>query len=223
MRRILVVLVFATMFLIAQSHDLGQKRRQARMQTRQVSSPTAQQAVELNARNQSGRAFTREEKAQLISRLLANPRLAESVKNQRTAVLSVALASNDKVATVQSRDRRIAQVVLFNYTKGTATRLLVDSTTAEILSEEPVRGRPQPSEEEIQEADAIIRQDRSLLGLLENKAVLEGGFAVDGPPGTPRNHRFIQRLLLTSDRLRLQRVVVVDLTSRTIVSSQPTY
>jgi hypothetical protein len=221
MKRILIILALVMMSIfIAQS--FGQKTNQSGRQSPQVSTPVTEQTAETNARSQSGRAFTREEKAELVSRLLANPRMAEKLRGQRSRVLTVTLASDDK-APVRVAERRIAQVVLFNYTSGGSTRLLVDASSAEVLSEEPIRGRPQSSEEEIQEAIGIIRQDREVARLLQERGVIEGGFVVDGPPRAKPDHRFLQLQVLSSDRLRLQRVVVVDLTDRTIALSRANY
>lgn len=124
---------------------------------------------------------------------------------------------------MKAAEGRVARVVLFNYDAGKATRLLVDASSGEILTEELMRGRPQPSEEEIQEAFKIIRQDRELSRALQENGAPESGFVVDGPPGAPSLHRFIQIQLLSPDRLRLRRVVVVDLTAGTIVSSKANY
>ena len=221
MRELLIVLALGTVSTdIAQHQSFGEKTKQPRTQRRQASTTLAEQVAETNARSQSGRPFTREEKAQLIARLFAQPLIAQMSKNQRVKVLTVALATTDKSATGLLAERRIAQVVIFNYSVGKATRLLVDSSNGEILREEAVRGRPQSSEEEIQEAIRIVRQDREVARLLQEKGVIEGGFVTDGPPGTKPEHRFLQLQVLSSDRLSLLRVIVVDLTDAKIVLSR---
>jgi hypothetical protein len=144
-------------------------------------------------------------------------------RNQRLRILSVTLAPDDKATTGGLVGVHIASIVLFNYTVGKAVRLLVDASTGEILTEEPIRGRPQPSEEEIQEAAKIIKQNPALGRMLQDGSILEGGFIADGPIGTPQRHRFIQMHVLTSNRRTLQRLVVVDLTSGTIAESRANY
>ncbi|HKR02699.1 MAG TPA: hypothetical protein VJT09_18615 [Pyrinomonadaceae bacterium] len=219
-RNLIIVIIIVTALFLIQSQTTGQRRNRTRAQRAGAAVPASQQAADLNARNQLARALTRQEKAELTERLSSSLQLAARFRDQRYRVLSVALAPNDKGETVQTADRRLARAVIFNYTQGRATRLLVDASSAEILAEEPLRGRPQSSEEEIREAINIVRQDRELSRALQDGSVFEGGFIVDGPAGSPPNHRFIQLQVLTPDRLRFQRVVVVDLTAGTVAQSR---
>src|SRR5687767_8253069 len=91
MRKLLIVLVLGTVStVITQHQSFGEKTKPSRMQRRQASKTLTEQVAETNARSQSGRPFTREEKAQLIARLFAQPLIAQMSKNQRVKVLTVA-------------------------------------------------------------------------------------------------------------------------------------
>jgi hypothetical protein len=214
MRRISPVLnLFIAASLLAHS--------QASQNRNQTQKPS--QSNEVNAQSQSARPFTSEEKTRIIRTLLETPRLAATLRNQRYRVLSVALAPDSKVRKDETKELRIAVVVLFNYTSSKATRFLVDSSTGEILAEEELRGRPQPSGEERQEAAEVIRQDRSLASVLREGGIIEGGFAVADPNEHKPPHRCIQFQLLSGDRTRLLRVVVVDLNDSIIALSRNNY
>jgi hypothetical protein len=163
----------------------------------------------------------------LATKVLATPpkalaarRGAQKEMPQRRKVLSVTVPA-DTEALPRKKGRRVARVVVFDYDQGKASTLLVDASSAEVLKEEPIRGRPQPSTEEKQDAVKIVQQDPKLAQLLQGNAVLEGGFIVDGPHGAPPKHRFLQLQLLTPDRQQLQRTVVVDLTAGAIASIKP--
>jgi hypothetical protein len=172
------------------------------------------------SRSEESRPFTREEKSQLVARMTAVPRAAQRGAGQRRKVLSVTIPANTEALPQKKSRRRVAHVVVFDYTEGKATGLLVDASSAEVLAEEPIRGRPQASEEEKQDAIKIIRQNPELDKLLQANAIFEGGFIVDGPRGAPPAHRFLQLQLLSSDRAHLQRTVVVDLTAGAIAASK---
>ena len=96
----------------------------------------------------------------------------------------------------------------------------MDWSNGAVLRQELLRGRPQPSEEERQEARQIIRADPEHARMLEAGSVIEGGFIVDAPRLESTRDRFLQFQILTSDRLGLQRVVIVNLTSRRIAESR---
>lgn len=156
---------------------------------------------------------------QLAAKVLGAGRGAQKAMPQRRKVLSVTVPA-DTDALPRKKGRRIARVVVFDYAEGKASGLLVDAASAEVLAEEPIRGRPQASEEEKQDATEIIRKDSELDRLLQANAIFEGGFIVDGLRGAPPKHRFLQMQLLTPDRLHLQRTITVDLTAGTIASSK---
>jgi len=109
---------------------------------------------------------------------------------------------------------------LLVYTSGTASRIVTDEKTGAVLSEQRLPGRPQSSREEFREAVEIIGRDSDLSSLLSDGAIAEGGFIVDGPPDHPSRHRYIQIRLLTPDRGKMLRVVLVDLTIGAVASAK---
>lgn len=111
----------------------------------------------------------------------------------------------------------------FDYQSGTASRTVVAAQSGKILSSEQLPGRPQSSRAEFQEAVRLIRRDARLIGFLDRGAVPEGGFIVDGPPGSPERHRYIQIRLLTSDRRDLLKVALVDLTAGNVASARDSF
>jgi hypothetical protein len=218
-----VVEVLTMLALVCASADvLGQKPRTTNQATSPQRPAITVETQDTAAQSQSGEPVTPRERERVVSRLFANQRIAELIKGQRVSALSVRLAPSDKAGAAS--ERRVLAVVTFNYSRGVATRYLVDAESAEILSEETLQGRPQSSPEEIREATEIIRRDPEFGRLLQESAGVEGGFIVDGPhSATTRaapNHRFIQLHILASDRARILRMVIVDLTDRKIAYSQ---
>lgn len=179
-------------------------------QTEQVNK--FEQLTQANAPIQRGLPFTSQEQTQIINRFLANPRVVERMRNQRVRVLSLVSGLTDKEITAPRHANRIAKAVVFNYSTGNATRFMLDAASGEVLREEPLRGRPHASQEEIQEAMRIIQANPELARLLQTGGIVEGGFIVDGPTGAPPRNRYIQMQVLTSDRSRIQKLVSVDLT-----------
>jgi hypothetical protein len=112
-------------------------------------------------------------------------------------------------------------IIVFSYGEGRAYRVLYEPIAKRVVSRELLPGRPQPSVEERKEVYSLIRADVAHAKLLTAGDVLEGGFAVDGPPGISERDRFVQVLMLSADRQNFVRVVTVDLTARKIVSSVP--
>jgi len=161
-------------------------------------------------------SITPEEQARLSKQALAQLRKSPVVRDQRLRVLSIKSLPGEK----DEFQKSLASVVVFNYSTGNATRLVMYQSNGLVLRQERLRGRPQPSEEELQEARRIIRADPEQARLLAAGGVLEGGFVVDAPSGQSLRHRFIQFQILTSDRLGLQRLVVVNLTTGNIAESK---
>jgi hypothetical protein len=112
-------------------------------------------------------------------------------------------------------------IIVFSYGEGRAYRVVYEPTAKRVVSRELLSGRPQPSMEERKEVYSLIRADAAHAKLLASGDVLEGGFGVDGPPGSSERDRFVQVLMLSPDRQNFVRVVTVDLTTRKIVSSVP--
>ncbi len=113
-------------------------------------------------------------------------------------------------------------VIAFDYSTGVASRIVTDEK-GKLLHRQQLRGRPQSSREEFQEAVKIIRGNPPLAGLMAGGAIPEGGFIVDGPPDHPMRDRYIQIRLLTPDRSSLLRVILVDLTAGAVASAKTSF
>ena len=118
-------------------------------------------------------------------------------------------------------EANLAEVIVFSYGEGRAYRVLYDPATRRILRRDQLPGRPQPSQEEVNETLDLIRSDPEHAKLLSSGNVLEGGFAVDGPPDSPLRDRFVQIQMLSPDRKNFVRIITVDLTANKIVESVP--
>jgi hypothetical protein len=114
-------------------------------------------------------------------------------------------------------------MIRFDYASGTASLVVMDERSGKVLRERNYPGRPQSSTQEFQEAVSIIGHDSALASVVAGGAVPEGGFIVDGPPGHPVNHRYIQIRLLSPDRLSLLRVALIDLTERIVASAKGSF
>ena len=109
--------------------------------------------------------------------------------------------------------------VLFDYRKGVALQYSYDAKGVLRSSRTITQSLPAPSPEEIAEAFAIVRGDRSLSSIFTRFAVVtEGGFLLQEEPGMPcgPGSRCLHVFLLSSDRAGLIRRVVVDLVTRSI-------
>jgi hypothetical protein len=145
------------------------------------------------------------------------------------AVLIVALAGNARgdgpvqiLRQVRMPDHTI-MVIRFDHASGTASRIVMEEASGKVLQEQTYTGRPQSSSQEFQDAVCIIGSHATLRGFIAGGAVAEGGFIVDGPPGQPASHRYIQLRLLSPDRQRLLQVALVDLTARVVASVRSSF
>lgn len=108
--------------------------------------------------------------------------------------------------------------VIFDYTEGVAHHLTYD-TKGNLLSDAAITtNMPQPSLEELQEAQALVMADAELSVIINRTGgVFEGGFVLEEPTGAcGLGTRCLQLLLLSPDRIGLIRRIVVDLTRQTI-------
>src|SRR5438128_1763338 len=99
--------------------------------------------------------FTADQRARISEQALAHLRQKPELRNQRLRVLSVKPVLPEK----EDAQTPTASVIVFNYSQGNAKRLILDPTSGAVLREETLRGRPQPSEEEVEEARQILRAD----------------------------------------------------------------
>jgi len=150
----------------------------------------------------------------LLEWVLAHPGVVQRGRGHRLTGIRITL---DAVTDDASATKTVATAVIFDHTDGEARRVEIDTDSGEILAEQTLPGRPQSSREEFEEAIQVIRDDPELGGLLDEGAVLDGGFIVDDPGGSRR--RMIQLKLLSRDRYTLLRSITVDLTLGVIASS----
>lgn len=116
----------------------------------------------------------------------------------------------------QDVERRVD--VVFDYTEGVAHHLSYD-LKGNLLSDAAITtNTPQPSPEEIQEAQALVMADAELSVIVKRTGgVFEGGFVLEEPTGAcGLGTRCLQLLLLSPDRIGLIRRIVVDLTRQTV-------
>lgn len=116
----------------------------------------------------------------------------------------------------QDVERRVD--VVFDYTEGVAHHLTYD-LKGNLLSDAAITtNTPQPSPEEIQEAQALVMADAELSVIVKRTGgVFEGGFVLEEPTGAcGLGTRCLQLLLLSPDRIGLIRRIVVDLTRQTV-------
>lgn len=116
----------------------------------------------------------------------------------------------------QDVERRVD--VVFDYTEGVAHHLTYD-IKGNLLSDAAITtNTPQPSLEEIQEAQSLVMADAELSVIVKRTGgVFEGGFVLEEPTGAcGLGTRCLQLLLISPDRIGLIRRIVVDLTRQTI-------
>jgi hypothetical protein len=172
----------------------------------------------------AGSPFTPDEKTSIAAAVLGHPRVAAMVAGHKVRVLSTVREEPDK-GVARAAAPSGAVVILFDYTAGYAIRARVNTSTAALVSEERLTGRPPASPEELAEASRIVRANPDDARLLDAGNVLEGGFVVDPPKrvriestGVP--HRIIQLQILSPDRARLERLIHVDLTTEKVIASE---
>lgn len=173
-----------------------------------------------------GAPFAAAEKAAISAMVLGHPLVAPALVGHDVHVVSVTAEEMDKtlVPAPGVAPARIASVVLFDYTLGSALRVRVNPATGALVSREQLAGHPPASADERKRAEAIIRTNVENDQLLRSGGILEGGFiVVDHPARLPLApsaipHRLIEFHILSPNRAELRRIVHVDLTAGTIAS-----
>jgi hypothetical protein len=158
-----------------------------------------------------------DERARLSDQALKYLQRSPATKPARLRILSIKRLPGEKWGS----ETAVVGVLVFNYTKGNATRLILALSNGSVIREEHLRGRPQPSEEELEEAQLVIRSDAEQARMLQAGSIIEGGFVVDPPKGQSIRSRCLLFQVLSSDRKRLQRDIIVNLTTGRIVESGP--
>lgn len=182
---------------------------------------TAQQDRPIGITSPPGQVLTAREKQAVVAALLANSSVIEQTRGRKIRAIRIRHGFVATSANGGKPEEYRASVVLFDYTTGKATEYGLDPGTGELLSQAPLRGRPQASEEEIQLALRIVRRDPALARLASFPDSIAGGYVVDAPADRPASHRYVQVRLFSKDFARTLRVVVVDLSDETIASSTP--
>jgi hypothetical protein len=141
---------------------------------------------------------------------------------------STASAARTRVLRSWSEDVKVGGKMVpgridiqFDYDRGVATWLTLDDKGNVVESKEypPGVGVPRPTEEEIEEARALVRADMRLGRVLrQTNAQMAGGFLLAEKPGRAcgPGSRCLQIQLVSADGFGLVRWVVVDLVKRQI-------
>ena len=161
------------------------------------------------------RPFSPDEQRALAAKVLATARVSELAKGQRMRVLSV-VPAQDK----EREDVIAARLTVLNYATGQAIAVLADPASGTILDVEHLKGRPQASAEEREEARSILRAAPLTAALVKQDRRIEGGFVVDPPAGRPTTGRYLEFHILSLDGTRIEAEAVVDLAGRTVASLQ---
>jgi hypothetical protein len=172
------------------------------------------------AKKATSDAFSPEEHAKIAAQVVAHPDVTSGAKDRPIKAIRVAKAGADDKTKAGTATKTLADVLLYNHANGQAERVLFDPSSNAVVSREPLRGLPSPTEEELEEASKAIRADAELAKLFQAGGHLSGGFLGSAPAGSPPHHRYLQMQLLSPDRKQIQKVVVVDLTTVTIASSK---
>ena len=173
----------------------------------------AQHPNEKTGGAQHGISLSAQVRRDVVQRVLAHPGITERTRGRRLAAIRVTAGTKIDASGASTT---IVTLILFDHSALETRRVLFDSRTGELLTDERLPGRPQRSQEELEEAAALIRGDPALARLLDEGGVLDGGFIVDDPRGSRR--RMIQLKLLSRDRRSVLRSIRVDLTRHVIAS-----
>lgn len=119
---------------------------------------------------------------------------------------------------IHGRDQARTIEIVYDYDDAVALRRTYDADGV-LLFEQVLGSQPQPSEEEIAEAFAMVRDDAALGALFRRAgAHLDGGFILDEVEGEPcgRGTRCLQVFMLSQSRWGLLRHSAIDLRNRRI-------
>lgn len=166
-------------------------------------------------------------KPQTEDRLTQLDRLAESFvadliasarfKDHKIKMLRTVITDPSGFEHPGTRNKEKVSVIVYDYTINKALYFTIVNPTREVISEERMSGRPQPSEKEIEDARSLIVADASLAGFLAGDSKIVGGFIVDGPPRSARDHRYMQMRIVSNDMRRTKKVVTVDLSKGVVL------
>lgn len=156
----------------------------------------------------------------LDERVLSAPAVRAQIASGNAVVLSRS-ATDDKAAGAAKRGARV-ELLVMDRRSGRALRVVADPADGAVVAVRPLAGRPGSTATERAEAERIIRQDPTLARLLQQDgAALVGGFVTDAPEGQAASGRYLEYHLASSDRSRIEREVVVDLSRGRVAASRP--
>jgi hypothetical protein len=151
--------------------------------------------------------------------LAASSALSESEVTRTSRPIRLLRSWEEPVKVPGRRDYVRRVELVFDYDKGVARESYYALDGRLIGSREIKQNQPQPSREEIDEAQELILRDAGLARIIQRRsAALEGGFLLEEGRGRPcgPGTRCVQIQLLTPDHSGLLRWTVVDLVKREI-------
>jgi hypothetical protein len=170
----------------------------------------------------AGHAFTDADRDKIKAAALAQ--LAAEHKGDVIRALHVSShAVREGKETPENLQKHEAQALVFNYTKGKAFRVDLDPQTGKVLRQEEVQGMILSSREERAEGKKLVADYAEHAKLIKAGSLVEGGFAVQTPKdiaATKVPHRYLEYHLTSADNKTLERVVIVDLSDKKVVSSK---
>jgi hypothetical protein len=153
------------------------------------------------------RPFSAEQRRALAQKAAAAERVAATAKGQRLRALSVVPQQVEK----DGQPAIVAVVTFVNYGTGSGLRVMLDPVTGLVQASEPIKGRPQSSAEEREEARQLLQKSPEIAELLKAQARIEGGFVVDAPAGQPAAGRYLEFHVVTADGQKFLAEAIVDL------------
>lgn len=145
------------------------------------------------------------------SQIQSNPQFNAKYKNQQVKLIKASKQINEETK------RETLEAITFNYTTGETERVNLDLTTG-ALSSEKLKGRAQSSQEERDEAVNLIKVHPTTGPLLTRRFALNGGFVVTPPAGVDPKQRVLQFKLTTADRGAIVYIVLVNLSTKQVIS-----
>jgi hypothetical protein len=120
----------------------------------------------------------------------------------------------------QTANPNLVDVLVVSYGTSQGAHAFVDAETRQVVRVRIIRGRPQSSEVERQEAERRIRATPAVAPLFRAGAYVVGGFAVDAPPGEPKAGRYLEFHIGSSDRKTILRKAVVNMATGKVTITQ---
>ena len=168
-----------------------------------------------------GHAFSDADRAGLKAAALAH--VEASHKGDLLRAMHVASRPLFEAKGADQGRKHMAEVLVFDYTKGQAFRVEIDPQSGKITKQEDVQGLVLSSHEEREEGKKLAEADADLSKAVKAGGHIEGGFTVQPPKGLPATdvpHRYLEYHLTSPDHRALERMIVVDLSSKKIVVSK---